>query len=316
MPQIAEAYSNGNVTAKEQITGLIGGQVVPVAEAPLTTSADTPWSGFLLEIHAARVIRHDIWWGWHRTHVCVVTSGTLSIKVRGTKGHRDFHVPAGSVLIFPSGFAEAKFEQSDFELICVELDPHRVAKFLGRRGPAADGALNPRFGLEDSQIRALLTNMAAEVAEGCRGGNLYGESLSLTLAAYLEGRFSKGQACRGGPQRRFSEDQTRLLVDYIRANLAVDLNLSSLAELLDISPRQFFRMFANTLGCTPHRYVMKERVARASELLAAKWTLAELADALGFASQSHFSNVFQKTTGMSPGRFRARFQVSEETNVQ
>jgi AraC family transcriptional regulator len=315
MPQIAETCLNADGIAKQQITGVMAGRVLAVAEAPLLTSADTPWSGFLLETHAARVIRHDIWWGWHRTHVCVVTSGTLSIRVRGTGHQREFRAPTGSVLIFPNGFAEAKFDQSDFELICVELDPHRVAKFLGRRGPAADGTLTPMFGLEDSQIRALLTNMAAEVADGCRGGTLYGESLSLTLAAYLEGRFSKEQAWRDRTQRRFSELQTRLLVDYIRANLANDLNLSSLAELIDISPRQFFRMFANTFGCTPHRYVMNERVSRASELLAARWTLAELANALGFASQSHFSNVFQKTTGMSPGRFRTRVQV-DETNVQ
>jgi AraC family transcriptional regulator len=282
------------------------GQIAPVSDAPLLTSATTPWSGFLLETHAARVVRQDIWWGWHRTHVCVVTSGTLSVRVRRARRNEAFLAPAGSVLIFPSGFGEARFsyDQSDFELICVELDPIRVAKFLGREGPAADGTLTPQFGLEDAHIAALLTSMAAEVAEGCLAGTLYGQSLSLTLAAYLEGRFAANKVDRKRIERRFSEPQVRQLVDYIHANLAYDLNLPHLAELVDMSPRQFFRLFANTFGCTPHRYVMKERVARAKDLLSAGLSLVEIAHTLGFASQSHFSDVFRKATGASPGRFR------------
>jgi AraC family transcriptional regulator len=82
------------------------------------------------------------------------------------------------------------------------------------------------------------------------------------------------------------------------------LNLPHLAELVDMSPRQFFRLFANTFGCTPHRYVMKERVARAKDLLSAGLSLVEIAHTLGFASQSHFSDVFRKATGASPGHFR------------
>jgi AraC-like DNA-binding protein len=49
---------------------------------------------------------------------------------------------------------------------------------------------------------------------------------------------------------------------------------------------------------------MKERVARGKELLSAGLSLVEIAHTLGFASQSHFSDVFRKTTGASPGRFR------------
>jgi AraC family transcriptional regulator len=219
------------------------------------------------------------------------------------------------VLIFPSGFGEARFsyDQSDFELICVELDPIRVAKFLGREGPAADGTLTPQFGLVDAHIAALLTSMAAEVAEGCLAGTLYGQSLSLTLAAYLEGRFAANKVDRKRIERRFSEPQVRQLVDYIHANLAYDLNLPHLAELVDMSPRQFFRLFANTFGCTPHRYVMKERVARAKDLLSAGLSLVEIAHTLGFASQSHFNAVFQSTTGTSPGRFRRARPVDTST---
>jgi AraC family transcriptional regulator len=146
--------------------------------------------------------------------------------------------------------------------------------------------------------------MAAEVAQGCPAGKLYGESLSLTLAAYLEGRFSAKQLNRKPVAPRLSNPETRSLVEYIRANLGSELTLTHLASLVDMSPRQFFRLFSNTFGCTPHRYVMNERVARAKEFLSAGFLLVEIAHTLGFASQSHFTDVFRKATGESPGRFR------------
>jgi AraC family transcriptional regulator len=235
--------------------------------------------------------------------VCLVTSGTLGIRVRSAGGNGTFLAPAGTALIFPSGFREARFCYDDSELICVELDPLRAARFFGQGGPAND-ALTPQFCLKDAHINALLTSMAAEVAEGCPTGVLYGESLSLSLAAYLEGRFGANKAERKHVRRGFSEPQVRQLNDYIRANLACDLDLLHLADVVDMSPRQFFRMFASTFASTPHRYITNERVIRAKALLSAGLSLAEIAQTLGFASQSHFGDVFRKVTGESPGRFR------------
>jgi AraC family transcriptional regulator len=297
----------GLVRVREQITVIAAGQTIALTDSPLFTSASTPWAGFLLEAHTARAVKADTWWGWHRTHVCVVTNGTLNFRVRHAKPNESVEARSGTAVVFPSGFGEARFSigQSDCQFICVELDPSRVMRLLGRTGPAADGALLPQFGLRDSHVGSLLRSMAAEVAGGCLGGRLYGQSLSLALAAYLEGRFSADKLERKRAERKFAGSQVRRIVDYIRANLGEDLNLHHLASLVDMSPRQFFRLFSNTFESTPHRYVMNARVARAKELLGAGFLLVEVANAVGFASQSHFTDVFRKATGISPGRFRS-----------
>ena len=231
----------------------------------------------------------------------------LNFRVRQAKPNESIEARSGTALVFPSGFGEARFSvgQSDSQFICVELDPSRVMRFLGRTGPAADGALLPQLGLRDAHVGSLLRSMAAEVAGGCLGGRLYGQSLSLALLAYLEGRFSADKLEGERAERKFAGTQVRFLVDYIRANLAEDLNLHDLANLLHLSPRQFFRLFSNTFKSTPHRYVMNARVARATELLRGGLLLVEVANAVGFASQSHFTDVFRKATGISPGRFRS-----------
>jgi AraC family transcriptional regulator len=145
--------------------------------------------------------------------------------------------------------------------------------------------------------------MKSEVSQGCRGGRLYAQSLSVALAAYLEHRFSL-RARGDRSHKRFSHSQVKRLIDYIAANLASDLSLSDLADLVQMSPRQFFRFFSSTFGGTPHQYLLKERVRRAKELLSGGSLPVDVAYSLGFSNQSHFTQVFRKMTGTSPGRFR------------
>jgi AraC family transcriptional regulator len=94
------------------------------------------------------------------------------------------------------------------------------------------------------------------------------------------------------------------VASYIQANLDGELTIFALAELVQLSPRQFFRIFSNTFGTTPHRYIVNERVSRAKELIAKGWLLVDIAAMIGFASQSHFTGVFRKATGVCPGQFR------------
>jgi AraC family transcriptional regulator len=277
---------------------------VAATHAPLLSSASTTWSGFLLEKHDAGD-RQDVCVGWHRTHVCLFTKGSLQFRINKPAGSEEVVARAGNVCIFPRGFPETRFSiaGSKFEAIVVELDPARVEALAGRK--AAIGSLTPQIVVEDTVIAALLTNMAAEVAEGCPGGTLYGESVSLSLSSYLLGRFALKRATQQA-LRKFSQVEARRVTDYIHANLDRALNLTELAELVQLRPRSFFRIFSSTFGTTPHRYIIEQRVDVAKQLIARGHRLAEMAVKLGFASQSHFASVFRKVAGMPPGQFRYR----------
>jgi AraC family transcriptional regulator len=291
--------------ATQQVAGIVDGQIVSVTETPLLTSASTSWAGFLLECHSANVVRQNVWWGWHRTHAVHFTKGTLAYRVRQHGRDEWFSARAGSISIFPSGFDETRFSvaESDFEATCVELDPALATQLFGRKGPAAGDALSPQLVIEDAQIAALLTSMKLEVSQGCCGGRLYAQSLSVALAAYLENRFSLSVRANGS-HRQFSHSQVKRLIDYIAEHLANDLSLNELADLVQMSPRQFFRFFSSTFGSTPHQYLLKERVRRAKELLSGGSLPVDIAYILGFSHQSHFTQVFRKMTGVSPGRFK------------
>ena len=69
----------------------------------------------------------------------------------------------------------------------------------------------------------------------------------------------------------------------------------------------FERAFRQTTGMPPHQWLTKHRVERAKALLSlGSLELAEIAEACGFADQSHFTRVFSRCEGVTPGRWRRR----------
>lgn len=93
--------------------------------------------------------------------------------------------------------------------------------------------------------------------------------------------------------------------DYVEANLEAKIELADLAALANLSRCHFAYAFKQSLGCTPHRYVMSRRLEKGRELLAQdQLPISEIALATGFADQSHFSRCFRAFFGLTPLAFR------------
>ena len=100
--------------------------------------------------------------------------------------------------------------------------------------------------------------------------------------------------------------QIRRVRDYVLANLSRDMGLAELAEQAQLSPHYFSMRFKHTLGVSPHRYVLRERIDEAQRRLSARPTsISEVALSLGFADQSHLCRVLKGETGHSPAALRA-----------
>jgi len=92
---------------------------------------------------------------------------------------------------------------------------------------------------------------------------------------------------------------------YVEASIGGPISLDDLAGVAGVSRFHFHRQFRKTVGVTPHEYVLRARIERAKGLLTASdLTVGEVSGAVGFADQSHFSNIFRKLTAMTPRSFR------------
>lgn len=96
----------------------------------------------------------------------------------------------------------------------------------------------------------------------------------------------------------------RRVRDLIEGGLGEDLALETLAAEARMSSWHFLRVFRRETGATPHLYVLQRRLARARRLLEAGEPPAAVAAATGFTDQSHLTNRFRRTYGVTPAVFR------------
>jgi transcriptional regulator of acetoin/glycerol metabolism len=97
----------------------------------------------------------------------------------------------------------------------------------------------------------------------------------------------------------------RRVREYVETHMSESIDLAALAGIAGLSLYHFARAFKQSVGMTPHHYLVQRRVERAQEMLArVELSLAEIALATGFADQSHFARQFRQRFGMTPGQFR------------
>ena len=93
----------------------------------------------------------------------------------------------------------------------------------------------------------------------------------------------------------------------IESRLASPPDLNTLATSAGFSPGAFVRWFKEEMGTTPTAFVVRRRVIEACRLLRySDSSIEEVAEATGFANRHHFTRVFSREVGESPGAFRHR----------
>jgi AraC-like DNA-binding protein len=97
----------------------------------------------------------------------------------------------------------------------------------------------------------------------------------------------------------------RRVEEYVRAHFDRCISLSDLAKVAGLSRMHFAAQFRAATGYRPREYLLHQRIEHAKSLLSNTETpLAEVALAVGFCTQAHFSTVFKRITCETPARWR------------
>jgi len=103
---------------------------------------------------------------------------------------------------------------------------------------------------------------------------------------------------------------------FVDEHMADPISVRRLAATVHMSVYHFARMFKKATGDTPHAYITRLRMDRAKELLRdGSPPLADLAASVGFQTQSHFTEVFRRYAGVTPGRFRVAARHAHAANA-
>lgn len=95
---------------------------------------------------------------------------------------------------------------------------------------------------------------------------------------------------------------------YIRRHLSETVTAENLAKELYLSRPYLSRKFIQETGMSLTDFVLKEKTEEAKNLLRySDKSIAAISGYLGFSSQSHFSRVFKKYAGATPGEYREKY---------
>lgn len=98
------------------------------------------------------------------------------------------------------------------------------------------------------------------------------------------------------------------VITHIAEHPDADLSVENLAEIANMSPRNFTRVFANEVGLTPGKFVELSRIEAArNQLEQSNVPVAEVARRCGYNTPDGMRASFHRNLGVGPGEYRRRF---------
>ena len=95
---------------------------------------------------------------------------------------------------------------------------------------------------------------------------------------------------------------------FIRQNYADDITNAVLQKKMNYHPNYLAKAMLKVYGMTPMTYLQYYRIEQSKRLLLqSSWSIARIADEVGFHHVSHYSTCFRKKEGLSPTGFRNKF---------
>jgi AraC family transcriptional regulator len=230
----------------------------------------------------------------------------------GERLRQHTRVEPGTIWFCPTGVFEEDIVVSEWhDALHIYLPPERFTQLSEERGGAAPRpeAVPYIGGLYNEKIRRIGTALLDHLQAPRAAGTVFMDTLSLELTACVVDNYSTDARMKadGNTEHRLDRRRLRHVLDYMTAHLENDIGLSDLADAACLSSFHFLRIFSNTMGVPPHRYLSRLRLERAKTLLSLGDTpIVEVALACCFSSQSNFTRAFHRATGFTPQVYRSR----------
>lgn len=127
--------------------------------------------------------------------------------------------------------------------------------------------------------------------------------LAMRLLAAHTGKPPAYQPALGG----LAPTVLRRAIERLRSDADVDVSLAALASDAGLSRFHFCRAFKESTGLSPHNWLRQYRLEQAMIMLRDPHnSVAIVAAALGYASQTAFAAAFRRLTGETPSDWRRR----------
>lgn len=241
-------------------------------------------------------------------HVIMTYIGTVQqLERRNGRSITTGTARDGVVSIIPAGSTSRWDIFQPMSIIQFYLPHAALERAAGEAGIVASDDLLERTAHPDLVTSRLLVS-AADVAEGNQSLDVlfreqFNELLATRILAAHTGRLHTYHPRLGG----LSPSVLRRAIERLRSDDDADISLAALASDAGLSRFHFCRAFKESTGLSPHNWLRRRRLDQAMTMLRDPAnSVAVVAAALGYASQTAFAAAFRRLTGETPSDWRRR----------
>lgn len=199
--------------------------------------------------------------------------------------------------------------ESPFDVLHFYVSRAALNEITDEQGASRIDTLTCERGIMDPTVWHLGQSLLPALERPHELGAMYADHLLLATHTYFAVAFGGMRLPEYSRRGGLAPWQVRCATELMIERLGEDVSLSEAAAACGLSSSYFARAFKQSVGTSPHRWLLLQRVLRAKSLLReANRPLTEVAAACGFADQSHFTRVFTSIVGASPGAWRKQVQ--------
>jgi AraC family transcriptional regulator len=235
----------------------------------------------------------------------VIFHEPASVKWNIGDERKNDNIKAGDIVISPADISHTSSWDEKVSLTLLLFKPDFITHSAYELIDPDRVQVLPRFAQSDPVIYGITQGFKSQLESCGYIEDWYMDSAGVFLADHLRARHCSREHKLPENAYSLSNSQQEYVIDYIQSHLHQDLRVEQLANLLGMSRSHFTRLFTESAGVAPGRYVMECRVQEATRLLK-KTSLSVEVIALrtGFFSHSHLCKTFKRSSLPNPDQYR------------
>jgi AraC-like DNA-binding protein len=245
---------------------------------------------FLVHFNLRAAPEHELWVGDRALGKCTFGEGETAIHDLKRPPRALIHTPMGSMMFYLS--------RQVLNEVCDDASAPRIEDLHLQAGTSVD----------DPTIRHLSNSIYSAMQRPDQATPLFVDHVTVALAIHVAETFGGMRRARPPSCRGLAPWQERRAKEMLSSRLDGSVSLQALAAECGVSAGHFARLFRQSVGEPPHRWLLRQRLERAKMLLRdGGLSLAQVALACGFCDQSHLTRCFKEGLGVSPGAWRGQY---------
>jgi len=191
-----------------------------------------------------------------------------------------------------------------WKVVVFHLSPELLTETAEELSSAVRFEIRPFNAHRERFLEVLARVVLNEIHAAERVAPFYIESIGHLAAGHLL-RNHAGTHPRTHRENALSGSQLKSLRGFIEERIESGFTVLELANSVGLRPQRFAHQLRLASGMSPWRFVQAQRLMIARRMLRdRRLALADIASRLGFTDQSHFTNVFHTSLGITPNSYR------------